>query len=134
MTVHKNEQYSTDHSQTHRDENNAVLPTPLEETIASIWSQVLEIEPVGIHDDFFDLGGHSLLAMQVISALRATVQVELPLSSFFDAPTVAELAKVIEQLKAKSVQSSTPTLGSISRNAYRVSMNPQSDSAQNKQG
>ena len=71
----------------------------LEETIADIWQDVLEIKKVGIHDNFFDLGGHSLGAMQIISKVLATLQVELPVRSFFEVPTVAGLAKLIETIR-----------------------------------
>ncbi len=64
----------------------------VEEVVASIWSEVLDVEQVGVHDNFFDLGGHSLKATQVISHLREALQVELPLRSLFEEPTVAGLA------------------------------------------
>jgi amino acid adenylation domain-containing protein len=94
--------------------------TPIEEMVAASWSQVLGIERVGIHDDFFALGGHSLLAMQVISRLRAMAQVELPLRSFFEAPTVARLAETITQLKAQGATLQMPPLQARSREAYRL--------------
>ena len=71
--------------------------SPVEEALARIWSEVLKLEQVGIHDNFFDLGGHSLLATQVIARVINTFRVELSLRSFFEAPTVAGLAEVITQ-------------------------------------
>jgi acyl carrier protein len=98
----------------------AAARTPLEDAIAAIWSQVLEIGQVGIYDNFFALGGHSLLAMQVISRLQATFQVEVPLHRFLEAPTVAQLAEILQQCKASNAKSRKSPLQSISREAYRV--------------
>ncbi len=70
--------------------------TPLEERLAAIWSGLLQVERVGIHDSFFVLGGHSLLAVQVISRLREELGVELPLRALFEHPTVAALAAAVE--------------------------------------
>ncbi|MDB9510451.1 SDR family NAD(P)-dependent oxidoreductase [Kamptonema animale CS-326] len=68
-----------------------------EQTIAEIWQQLLGIQEVGISDNFFELGGHSLLATQVISQLRPAFQVELPLCTLFETPTVAGLALAVKQ-------------------------------------
>ena len=72
--------------------------TPTEIAVAAIWAEVLGIDPIGIHDDFFALGGHSLLATQVISRIRQTLSVEIPLRALFEAPTVAGLAAQIDAL------------------------------------
>jgi len=68
----------------------------MEEIIAEIWSELLGVERVGVDDDFFELGGHSLLATQVSSRLRQVLQVELPLHSLFEYPTVASLSSQLE--------------------------------------
>jgi len=67
-----------------------------EQKIVAIWQQVLGIEEIGIHDNFFELGGHSLMGTQLISRLRHIFQVNLPLATLFEAPTVAELALAIK--------------------------------------
>jgi amino acid adenylation domain-containing protein len=80
--------------------NDFVSPrTPAEAKLANIWADVLAQKQVGIHNNFFELGGHSLLATQVISRLREEFQLELPLRSLFEAPTVAQLAERIEQVQ-----------------------------------
>ncbi len=78
--------------------------TPVEEELSQIWAKVLSLEQVGIHDSFIELGGHSLLATQVISQVIKTFQVELPLRSLFEAPTVAEMATVIAHQAKKAGQ------------------------------
>jgi acyl transferase domain-containing protein/acyl carrier protein len=68
----------------------------IEQTIADIWQEVLGIQQVGIHDNFFDLGGDSLLVTQVVGRLRDAFQINLPLSLLFNYPTVAGLAGVVQ--------------------------------------
>jgi len=70
--------------------------TPVEETLAGIWREVLGVSRVGIHDSFFELGGHSLTATQVISRIFSVFQVEVPLRDLFDSPTIVGLAEKIE--------------------------------------
>jgi acyl carrier protein len=72
--------------------------TPLEVELAKIWCDLLELEEVGIHDNFFDLGGHSLLANQVIMLVSQTLQVEVPVPEFFKAPSINGLANAISEI------------------------------------
>jgi amino acid adenylation domain-containing protein len=72
--------------------------TPTEALLSGIWIEVLGIEQVGVNDNFFELGGHSLLATKVVSRVRETFSVELPLRSLFFSPTVADSAQLIETL------------------------------------
>ena len=71
--------------------------TPIEQTLAEIWSQVLGIERVGIDDNFFVLGGHSLLATQIMARACNAFQMQIPLRSLFEAPTIAGLGEIIAQ-------------------------------------
>ncbi|HJT64970.1 MAG TPA: amino acid adenylation domain-containing protein [Pyrinomonadaceae bacterium] len=71
--------------------------TPVEEVLAAIVAEVLQVPKVGRQDDFFTLGGHSLLAMQVISRIRKAFQVELPVRVLFETPTLARFASHLEQ-------------------------------------
>jgi acyl-coenzyme A synthetase/AMP-(fatty) acid ligase/acyl carrier protein len=72
--------------------------TPVEETLGQIWREILGIERVGIYDNFFELGGHSLLATQVVSRVRKTLKVDLPLRAIFDSPVIADLATTVESM------------------------------------
>ena len=69
--------------------------TELEKTIAQCWRELLNVEQIGLHDDFFDLGGHSLLVAQFLSRLRDRTGVEVSLKTFFEASTVADVAKSV---------------------------------------
>ncbi|MEH2248438.1 non-ribosomal peptide synthetase [Nostoc sp.] len=74
-----------------------VLPhTPTEEILVDIWTQILKIEEIGIHDNFFELGGHSLLVNQLIAQLFNAFSINIPLITVFELPTIAQLAKRIE--------------------------------------
>ena len=68
-----------------------------EEKLAAIVSELLHIEKVGVFDNFFDLGGHSLLATKFMSRIREQFNVELPLRTLFEKPTIAELAIAIDE-------------------------------------
>ncbi|MGB7922080.1 MAG: condensation domain-containing protein, partial [Pyrinomonadaceae bacterium] len=68
-----------------------------EEALAEIWREILGLEQVGRNDNFFRFGGHSLLATQLITRLRQTFHISLPLGALFSSPTVADLALRIEE-------------------------------------
>jgi surfactin family lipopeptide synthetase C len=76
----------------------------VEKALTDIWANFLKLSAVGVHDNFFDLGGHSLLATQVISRLRKEFELEIPLRSLFESPTVAQLAEKIEDAKSSEAE------------------------------
>lgn len=73
--------------------------SPVEQSLAELWSQLLGLDRVGINDNFFELGGHSLLATQFISRLREALGVDLPLRHLFETPTITGLAERLETLQ-----------------------------------
>jgi amino acid adenylation domain-containing protein len=86
-------------------ERNYVEPrTEIEAVLAGIWTEVLRVKRVGVRDNFFELGGHSLLAMQILSRVRETFQVELPLRILFDATNVEALAQALPAYESKPGQ------------------------------
>jgi amino acid adenylation domain-containing protein len=87
--------------------NNRHFVTPrthVEETLAGIWREVLALDQVDVHDNFFELGGHSLKATQIISRVRASYQVDLPLGTLFECPTIEGLAEEVENLLIQQLQ------------------------------
>ncbi|NLG48893.1 MAG: AMP-binding protein, partial [Chloroflexi bacterium] len=89
--------------------------TPEEEMLAELWSQVLGVERVGVHDNFAELGGHSLLATQLMARVREAFQVEVPLRTLFEAPTVAELAKQVAELRRSHAGLHVPPIRPVAR-------------------
>ncbi len=98
----------------------AVPPrTELEAVLSGLWREVLEVEALGIHDDFFALGGHSLLATRLISRIRDRLNVELPLAEFFARPTVERVSASIEQLRKAGAAAPVVPLKRIPRTPRR---------------
>jgi amino acid adenylation domain-containing protein len=87
-------------------ETEFVAPrTEVEEVVAEIWKQVLGVERVGAFDSFFALGGHSLIAAQVSAKIRQALDIDLPLRTLFEAPTLGELALAVEELMIAKLDS-----------------------------
>jgi acyl-coenzyme A synthetase/AMP-(fatty) acid ligase len=74
--------------------------------VVQIWQEVLDVRPIGVHDNFFDLGGHSLAATRVVSRVFEQYQLAIPLQSLFQSPTVAEMAAVIAEHQGKGLEAS----------------------------
>ncbi|MGZ4134920.1 MAG: KR domain-containing protein, partial [Tumebacillaceae bacterium] len=86
--------------------NPYVEPTnDMEQAVAEILQDLLGIEQVGIHDNFFQLGGNSLLGTQVVTRIRNTFQIDLPLRALFDANTVAQMAVLVEEILIAELES-----------------------------
>ena len=91
--------------------------TPVEEMIAGILTELLQVKRVGVHDNFFDLGGHSLLAMRLVARVRSSLRAAVPLRGLFETPTVAGLAASIEKQLSSSPAASAPPLVHLPRGA-----------------
>ena len=75
--------------------------TPLEQQLADIWRQSLSVDRVGVDDDYDELGGDSVIAAIIFARIEDALGVELPISTLVDAPTVAQLAVVIDRSRPR---------------------------------
>ena len=91
------------------DDRGYVAPqTATQERLAAIWRNLLKVGTAGITDNFFELGGHSLMVMQVVARIRKEFEVEVPVRSLFDDPTIQGLAIEVEDAMAKGIKPSAP--------------------------
>ena len=93
--------------------------SPVEEQLAAIWSEVLKRDRIGSRDNFLELGGHSLLAIRVLGKISKSFGVRLPLRTLFDAPTIEQLAAIVESTRATNAPAAAG-IGVASRDAYRI--------------
>jgi hypothetical protein len=89
--------------------------SPTERALAEIWTELLQVDQVGINDNFFHLGGHSLLATRVVTRIRSLWQVGLPLRVIFDAPTVEQLAARVDEECSGREQQEIARIENLSR-------------------
>ncbi len=89
--------------------------TPVEDLLATLWSEVLGVDRVGNRDDFFELGGHSLLATRLVSRIRAAFGIDLALRDLFEQPTIASLAPLLEDQLTRGRSSAAPPIRPTSR-------------------
>jgi len=94
--------------------------TLVEDILANIWSEILKLDQVGIHDNFFHLGDHSLPATQIVSRIRDTLKLDLPLRILFEAPTIHGLAQKLQDLQDKPAVRKTAQIDPVAREPYRL--------------
>jgi acyl carrier protein len=78
-----------------RGGNGAAPIGSVEQAMASLWEEILEIPSVSRDDRFFTVGGHSLMAVRLVVAIERKWGIELPIAAIFDSPTLSELAQVV---------------------------------------
>jgi acyl transferase domain-containing protein/acyl carrier protein len=113
-------------TQTHKRSSGALHARPnmlgpyvapgnqLEQGIADIWQEVLGVDQIGVHDNFFtELNGSSLLATQLVARLRSRFKTDLPLQQFFKAPTIAQIALAMQSNGAGAAQGATPQYSAV---------------------
>lgn len=89
--------------------------TPIEEIVSGVWCEVLRLPSVARNGNFFNLGGHSLLVTQVLARTREYLGVELPIRSLFEAPTLAQFARLIEEQISAGQSNELPLITSVAR-------------------
>ncbi len=97
--------------------------TPMEELVAEVWQELLGRDRIGIHEDFFQLGGHSLLVGRVTTRMRQMLQVDIPITTIFEFPTIDQLASRLEDIEAGRAgggSASLPPIVPVPRDGRRL--------------
>jgi acyl carrier protein len=94
--------------------------TEREKLVAGLWSSVLGISEIGIHDDFFELGGDSLLAIQALSRVRQNLGLDLPVQLFFQARTIAEVVSVLDEMQGRDAGKRDDAITPVARGNQRI--------------
>ncbi len=102
-------------TRTQQDEGFVAPRNPIEEVLADIWSQVLNVEHVGVHDNFFELGGHSLLITRIVSRLNQEFHIEISLQTLFEHPTIAGLAHCLASAQERTASLQIALLRAVPR-------------------
>jgi amino acid adenylation domain-containing protein len=101
-----------------REEQEYIEPrSEVEKQLEGIWKELLNVERVSVHSNFFDLGGHSLLGVQLLSRVRTSFDVDLPLRTLFEKPTIAGVSEEIESMKL-STRIRKPKIKVVARELY----------------
>ena len=82
----------------------------IERTIAGIWSKLLNVDELSVHDDFFELGGHSLLVTRAIARINDAFDMSMPVSAFFEHPILADLAGYVRRRTSHGEMENRDTL------------------------
>ncbi len=93
----------------------AAPQSPTEALIAGLWGEILRRDAVGLDDNFFDIGGHSLLATQVVSRMRRSLEIDIQLRAMFDAPTVRQMAAIVDRARREGDSPLPPPLVRVPR-------------------
>jgi acyl carrier protein len=118
-----------DQTQPEFEESSWVPRNKVEELLAEIWAEILDWERVSGYDNFFELGGHSLLAAQLVAQVRNIFQIDLPLRSLFESPTIIDLAKVIEKKLEGGSHPQAVKIVPVSRERYRIQVSAEGEVA-----
>ena len=108
-----------DYSRPALDDAFAAPATPVETLLANIWAEVLKLDRIGLHDNFFRLGGHSLLATQVIARIRKSFSIDVALRDIFESPTIAALAQHV-QSHCSPTSSPSTIISRVVRDNYKA--------------
>jgi amino acid adenylation domain-containing protein len=111
--------------------------SPIEAVLLDIWRTVLGTDTIGVRDSFFDVGGHSLLAIQIVSRIRSTFDVSLPLQTFFNVPSIAGLADALieepsERQRLTRIAEIVLRVSSLSDAEVTMMLNVGSDNAEHQ--
>jgi len=93
--------------------------TELQQKIAAVWGEILGIAKVGIHDNFFELGGDSLRGLRIVSKLKAILNIEIPATTLFTAPTILALSRTLSQPSAPADYQDSRNRGELRRRALQ---------------